>query len=371
MASIDKRPNGRYLARWREYPGGPQKTKTFRRKTDAETHLDGIRGDLVRGVYVDPAAGKVTFRAFAEEWRALQPWRAGTAINAEQDLRLHVYPTIGDRPLSSIRPSHIQALVGNLTGTLAPSTLSRVYGRVAAVCRAAVRDRLIGFSPCVDIKLPRAPRSEEVTEVLTTEQVLALAAKLPARYGAWVIVAAGTGLRPGEMAGLAVDRVDFLRRSLRVDQQLVRVRGAGVAVGPLKTPSSYRTIPLGQTVTDALAAHLRERPAAGELRLVFTNQWGGPVQQHPFAVVFERAREAAKLPEWATPHDLRHYFASLQIRRGASVKRVQKLLGHASAKTTLDTYAHWWPDDEDSAREAVDAELAPRAEDSLRTEEAG
>ena len=52
MASIDKRANGRYLARWREYPGAPQKTRTFHRKKDAERFLDHIRGDLARGLYL-------------------------------------------------------------------------------------------------------------------------------------------------------------------------------------------------------------------------------------------------------------------------------------------------------------------------------
>ena len=58
-----------------------------------------------------------------------------------------------------------------------------------------------------------------------------------------------------------------------------------------------------------------------------------------------------------TPHDLRHYCASVLIDRGASVKAVQKHLGHASATTTLDTYAHLWPDSEDATRAALAAGL--------------
>jgi hypothetical protein len=50
MASIEKRPDGRYRARWREYPNGPQKTRQFARKSDAQLFLDGLRGDLARGV---------------------------------------------------------------------------------------------------------------------------------------------------------------------------------------------------------------------------------------------------------------------------------------------------------------------------------
>jgi len=83
--------------------------------------------------------------------------------------------------------------------------------------------------------------------------------------------------------------------------------------------------------------------------------------------MWSTARRRADAPAWATPHDLRHYYASLLIRSGASVKVVQSRLGHASAKTTLDTYGHLFPDEEDRTRAAVDDELARAAEDRLRT----
>ena len=60
------------------------------------------------------------------------------------------------------------------------------------------------------------------------------------------------------------------------------------------------------------------------------------------------------------PHDLRHYFASVLIRSGASVKVVQARLGHSSAKTTLDVYGHLFADEEDRTRAAIDAEFSSR-----------
>jgi integrase len=78
----------------------------------------------------------------------------------------------------------------------------------------------------------------------------------------------------------------------------------------------------------------------------------------------DKAHAKAEVAEWATPHDLRHYFASALIRSGASVKVVQARLGHASAKTTLDVYGHLFPDEEDRTRAAIDAELGtPRVLD--------
>ena len=116
-------------------------------------------------------------------------------------LRLHVYPHFGDRPIGrQIRPGEIQATVQRLGQTLAPSTVEVVYGRVVAVFRAAVRDRVIPVSPCVDVRRPAsAPAS--TLQVLTSEQVVAIADEVPAalpgaggrRGRAWV--AAGGAVR--------------------------------------------------------------------------------------------------------------------------------------------------------------------------------
>lgn len=352
MASVKKRPDGRWRARYRD-AAGKEHARHFDRKVDGERWLTSVEHSKLVGNYVDPGAGKVTFRTFAEEWRAIQIHRAGTATSVEQQLRLHVYPVIGDRPIGAIRQSEIQALVRRLGEKLAPATVEVVYGRVVAVFRSAVRDRIITSTPCVDVALPSKPPAS-MLEVLSGDQVAAMAAAVPTRYRALIIAGADTGLRPGELFGLTVDRVDFLRRVIRVDRQLVRARGQGVALGPLKTQASYRTVPLGQHVTDAMAAHLASYPAHAELGLIFTNELGAPIQQHPFASVWATARDRVDLPAWATPHDLRHYFASVLIRSGASVKVVQARLGHSSAKTTLDTYGHLFADEEDRTRAAVD-----------------
>jgi integrase len=258
----------------------------------------------------------VTFREFAEAWRLVQVHAPGTATSVEHQLRLHVYPVFGDRPLHSVRPSDVQVLVRRLSDSLAPGTVGLVYARVAAVFNAAVRDRLIAFTPCVDVRRPpKPPRS--ALEVLTTEQVLDLADAVPERYRALIVTGAGTGLRPGELFGITLDRVDFLRRIVGVDRQLVRIRGRGVELARLKTPSSHRNLPLADAVGDELAAHLARWPADSD-GFVFTNERGGPIQLHPFAAMWDKARAGAGSPEWATPRALRHYYASLLIRSGAS-----------------------------------------------------
>ncbi|MHB8438569.1 MAG: tyrosine-type recombinase/integrase [Acidimicrobiales bacterium] len=290
---------------------------------------------------------------FAEEWRSSRRHSANTRISVEQHLRRHIYPVIGDRPIGAIRHSEIQGLVTHLSKSLSASTVRVIYSRVVAIFRTAVRDRVIQSSPCIGISLPER-QAQVVDQVLLTEDVLGIADAILPRYRALIITGAGTGLRPGELFGLTLDCVDFRRGAVRVEKQLVRVKGEGVALGPLKTRQSQRTVPLPNIVRDALAAHLSSWPVCGGLNLVFTNSRGNAVQESPFGTVWRTARTKAGAGTWATPHDLRHYYASQLIHAGESVKVVQGRLGHSSAKTTLDTYGHMFPESAERTRSAID-----------------
>ncbi len=238
MASIDKRPGSGYRARWREYPGGPQKTRQFARKGDAERFLNAVRGDLARGVYIDPAGERTLFRDYAESWRVAQMHRPSTAAQAESYLRLRAYPTLGRRPPGAIRRSEIQGWVGAISSTLAPGSVEVTYRRVASIFKAAVADRLIAASPCVRIALPKRTDTELVP--LGVGQVADPTAAVPLGYRALIVFAAGTGLRQGECFGLSLDRVDFLRRTIRVDRLLTAAKGGVPTLRPPKSKAGVR-----------------------------------------------------------------------------------------------------------------------------------
>jgi len=344
-----------YWARYRD-AGGKEHGRTFRTKREAEQWLAEQSVAKARGEWVDPMAGKITFRAFAETWRQMQVHRPGTVAQVESHLRNHVYPAIGDRSLASIRPSHIQVLVKGMSGTLAPSTVETVYRHVSSVFKAATRDRLIPRTPCEDIRLPKIEHDEKVIP-LELAQVEAVADEMTERWQASVWVGAGTGLRQGEVFGLTVDRIDFLRRAITVDRQMVTVSNRAPAFGPPKTKASFRTVPLPDSVAFVLAEHLRQFPA-GDDSLVFTIPDGGPVRRQRIGEAWRRAAKAAGIADGIGFHATRHFYASLLIQSGASVKVVQKRLGHASAIETLDTYGHLWPDTEDETRSAVDKAFA-------------
>jgi len=154
--------------------------------------------------------------------------------------------------------------------------------------------------------------------------------------------------------------VDFLRRTIRVERQ----RNQAGALGPVKSKSSRRVVPVGQVVIDELAAHLAAYPSDDAL---FVDEIGQPLLYRRWKSLWG---DAARITGAEfTAHGLRHFYASALIAGGASVKQVQQRLGHASAVITLQTYAHLWPGDDDRTRDVIDAALSPLA-DSLRTREA-
>ena len=235
----------------------------------------------------------------------MQVQRPSSRAHVETMLRRHAYPALGNRTLTSILPSDIQAWVKGLE--LAPATVGVVHGIVSTVMKAAIRDRRVASNPCDGTKLPKVQRSQIVP--LTTQQVSAVRDALPAELRDLVTLAGGTGMRQGECFGLTVDRVRFLERVLTVDRQLVTVQGQAPTLGPPKTRASNRTIPLPQVVVDALAAHLAAFPAEPD-GLVFTLS-GKPITRSVFGHKWRAAVEASGLPAGTGFHALRHYYASL------------------------------------------------------------
>lgn len=159
-----------------------------------------------------------------------------------------------------------------------------------------------------------------------------------------------------------------MRRELVVDRQLVTVSSEPPAFAPPKTMASERVVPVSAVVMNALQEHYRRCSPKSADELVFTLD-DNPITRSAFGHLWRPIAREVGIPAGDGLHALRHYYASLLIRHGESVKVVQARLGHASAAETLDTYSHLWPDSDDCTRDAVESELGDLA-DSVRTEKA-
>ncbi len=238
----------RWQVRYRD-ADGQQRKENFEKKVPADARAAEVETDLNRAAH-RPAAGRETFRTRAEDWRTSAIHRERTGGRVERTLRLHLYPTFGSRGIASIKRSEVQTWVKSQATRYEPSTVGSHFEVLGTVMRMAVIDgviRVIGEG----VKLPEK-RSKLVIPHPLAVQALIKAA--PSRYRALVRLAASSGLRQGELFGLQ-DGLDFLRRQLEVSQQLITPDKGMQHLGPLKTPESYRELPLAPSAVLAVSAY--------------------------------------------------------------------------------------------------------------------
>lgn len=356
MASIKRRPDGKYRARYRD-DAGREHARHFNRRRDAQAWLDTQTATLVAGTHVTPRQARTTLGEWLDVWlEGYRTNRASTVRQAEVHLA-RIRPAFGDRPIGSVRPSHVRAWLAELKSDgLSDSYIYALHRRLAQVYEDAVHDGLVPRSPCSRRTSPRTGGQRPY--VCTTEQMWGLHDAMPEHLRAAVLLGAFVGLRDAETCGLLVTDVDFMRGIVTPARQYPDQ--------PLKTDTSKTPVPIPQSLALDLSAHV----AAVGAPTVLANLWGEQLTPWTLQRAIRSARSTVPgLPADFRYHDLRHYFASMLIASGADVKVVQARLRHASAKTTLDTYGHLWPDTDDSTRAAIDVLMAARA-DYLRTADA-
>jgi integrase len=360
VASISKRPDGQWRARYRD-TAGKEHAKHFRRRTDAQQWLDQETTKQQTGSWIAPRAAKITVEEWCTRWLAGYGTRKPSTVRMAEVHIAKIVAAFGPRRLDSLRPSDIKSWLVQLQTGHADSYVYALHARLAQVLADAVHDGVLARSPCSRRTAPRT--GSQRPYVATTDQIWALHDAMGERYRAGLLLAAFAGLRLAEVCGLRVSDVDFMRGIVHPAAQY--------PADPLKTEMSRTSIPIPNSLAMTLSAYVAK----------FSGTWimcdDSGQQLGPWQLQREFRKARAKvsgLPDGFRFHDLRHYFASLLIASNLDVKTVQIRLRHASAKTTLDTYGHMWPDSDDSTRAAIDAVMTARVEnlaDFLRTGEGG
>lgn len=348
--NIAKRANGKWRARYRD-ESGKEHSRHFDRKIDAQQWLDAVTSAVVTGTYADPQAGRITFAAYFREWSARQVWAPGTV--AAMSLAARSAP-FAEKPMNQVRRSDVETWVKQMNAAgLAPGTVKTRYVNVRSVFRAAMKDRVIGTDPTDAVRLPRARRADVAMSIPTPENVGQLMAAADERFRPFIALCAFAGLRLGEAAGVRLDDIDFLRRSLKVSRQVQRVKGGAIDVRAPKY-GSERTVYLADSLVEILSEHVATHGTLGSERWLFAGDGDTPPHQNTVAYWWRKALRDAELSS-VKLHDLRHFYASGLIAAGCDVVTVQRLLGHSKATTTLNTYAHLWPTAEDRTRKAAES----------------
>lgn len=357
MASIKRRDDGKYRARYRD-DTGKEHARHFARKVDAQRWLDEQTAKLVAGTHVTPRQARTTVAEWCDTW--LEGYRGNrprTVRTAENHLA-RIRQAFGPIQLGAVRPSHVRTWCAQLSAEgLADSYVYVLHSRLSQLFADAVHDGLVPKSPCSRRTSPGAGKQRAY--VATTEQVWALHDALPEHLRPAILLGAFAGLRVGEACGLRVVDVDFMRGVITPAVQYPEE--------PLKTETSRTAVPIPQSLALELAAHVARWGA----ETLLVSEYGRQLAPRTLDAAVQQARaKVSGLSPRFRYHDLRHYYASLLIAGGSDVKVVQARVRHASAKTTLDTYGHLWPDSDESSRAVVESVLAARA-DSVRTADLG
>jgi integrase len=324
---------------------------------------------VASGTYVDPKGGKITVDEFAPRWIADLDIDELSRQTMEMRFRKRVLPYFGKTPLGAVKPSAIRSWDSRLRRDgLSDRYRHTLFGNVSAMFTAAKDDGLIGAHP-MEGKSVKAPKVGQ-RKVLPwpEQQVWDVRHALLDRYKVCVDLAAGLGLRQGECFGLAVEDVDHEAGEVRVTRQVKIVRHQLVFAPPKY--DKERTVPLASPVGQAIREHLAEYPTQEvtlpwerpggrptTVRLIVLSAWGRPIRGNDFnREYWKPALKAAGVPFGRYEngiHDLRHFFASVLLDSGESIKAVAEWLGHSDPSFTLKIYTHLMPNSVERTQTAI------------------
>lgn len=376
---IRKEASGRYVVVVDVAASGEKRRQLRRRFNtykDARAWLSETSSRVGTGSFVLPQ--RMTLGQWIDEWLpVLQTQvRPQTYSSYARNLRLHVLPTLGRRPLQSLKPADLTSLYARLLKTgradhqagtgLSPRSVAYLSTILGKCLEAAVRGDLLMANPAWRAEVPKAGSTARRHEGMRTwsredlVRFLDLTKDHP-HHPAWVLLAT-TGLRRGEALGLSWSSLDLDASRTSITRTLVDLEGDDPVWSDPKTARGRRSIALDAGTVAVLRAvrvtQAQERLLVGsgyvDHDLVFARADGRPLHPERFSRTFGEQVTKHKLPPLSV-HGLRHTWATLALGAGVHPKVVQERLGHSTISITLDTYSHVMPSMETDAADRVAA----------------
>jgi integrase len=324
-----------------------------------------LRDDAERGI--TSAGPRLTTGSYVAGWlEAVRPTiRPATFRGYSSHVRTYWRPAIGAIPLAKLTPTDIERAMSALTARgVGPVTIRSARTTLRIALGRAVRDGLVNRNVAALSAGPRVPGHEidylDVAQIRTMMEATAAD-----EYGAAWTIAATTGLRLGELLGLAFDDIDTTAGTLTVRRALARDAVGGWSLAEPKTSRSRRTIPLPAAaraaVEDQRGRQDAARAAAGtawqdRTGLLFTDAVGRPL---PPGHVSKAWRATADRLGLAVPfRALRHTAATAWLRAGVPLIVVSQALGHTGIAITAAHYAAVAPELRSATADAMDRALS-------------
>ena len=315
------------------------------------------------------SGGKGTVAALCREWlaHATPSFSPKTVETTRMYIEDPIIPVLGSIPVAKLTPADLDRFyrqllaVGRSRGPYAPASIRRVHGIIRRALTQGVRWGWITHNPAIDASPPRVPMKElKPPEPGQVVQLFRLAQESDPELATFIMLAASSGARRGELLALRWSDIDLDHGTLSIERGLVRV-GDGLIEQGTKTHQSRR-ISLDSGTIAALEVHhhqAEERAqSAGSTvtseSFVFSHSVDGSRPWHPDSTsrAFRRICKQAGV-SGVRLHDLRHYVATRLLTAGVDVRTVAGRLGHRNPSTTLNVYSHFVPETDQQAADAL------------------
>jgi integrase len=339
----------KYTAIYRDPDGRQRSAGTYATRREALRAANREEQRVLAGAWHDTRLGEISFRDYVEaEWLPHKHLETTTRAAYLHYLSKHFYPFFGSRSLNRISPSLIQDWVAKaLADGLSPRSIQKYHVLLSSIFGRAVKDRVLVHNPCDHTELPKVITRRART--LTPAEYERLLAALPEQHRLMVATLIEGGLRWGELVALKPRHIDFLRRTLTIEETIVEVSkkdsptGYRYLVKPYPKDNEPRTFGVRQAWLDQIAAHIEANTIARH-DLLFPTKVGTPISRNTFRTrIWLPAVKASGINFNVRVHDLRHAHASWLLAGGADLKSVMDRMGHAQIQTTQ-KYLHTLPD---------------------------
>jgi integrase len=313
------------------HPSGQRWSKSDPLKRVVKDWADEAEARMRRGDFLDPAGGKMVLSDWWMKWSTTRRVEVATRRKNTSHWGVHVGPAFGTWPLATIKSWDVERWVSDMVAAeVGPTTVAASLSLLTHLLNAAVKHQLIGVNPAALVKAPSVPKHKD--RFLTHEEADRVLAQLDGVHRLFAQVLLGTGLRWGEAAALDGRHVNFLRKTITVEQAL----GRDGKIKPPKTGAGYRDVPLTDELTEDLSRHVvnLDKPvfqqANGE-RFDYSN-WRARI----WVPAVKRAGLDDPQP---TPHDCRHSYGSWLGDDSVPPQDMAALLGHSDWRM-VQRYVH-------------------------------
>ena len=356
---------GKYKYQWTTVKGT---------KKETEKRLSELLHQLDNGTFIKP--GKTTLAEYLERWLKDYAWpnlAPRTAEGYQYIVRSHLIPSLGQIPLTQLKPEHLQRLYSEKLsagrfdgkGGLSKRSVQYIHVTLHKALKNAVKLGMIGRNPADAVEPPR-PQHHEMQTMNESDIHIFLELAKSTPYYALFYLALFTGMRRSELLALRWCDVDLLLCQLSVTRTIHQLHNGDIIFQQTKTDKSRRMVSLSPSTAIVLREHreLQEkmRQSLGltltDEDLVFCQIDGKPLLPDSITHAWMKLARRTGL-KGIRLHDARHTHASLMLKQGIHPKIVQERLGHSSIQITLDTYSHVAPGLQQAAANRFDDIVLP------------